>query len=872
MGFKHVNYILYLFATMFLSACGGSKDSSVDNSGRSLNENIGRFKKTAVNNSAISVNVGLNQISDPNLLVPISGSSTTNSTEGTVQYEWTQINGPTAYILNPRQPETLVLVPDMQEPAVLHFRLAGTLLKSGADPITDSDTLSVIVSPLSGPLRVVGEIKSETDSALEFTISLDEPATQAFTLSYQTENRTAQDGEDYLGISGFLAFEPGETQKTITVTLLNDTLDDGDEHFALAVLAQDADIAPAWGFGVIEDDEAPGRRRFSRLPALIANPEPSELTGEAGIVQANLTWESNNDDIDLIVIDPCGNEISYGQRTQVCQGYTGQLEADNADPGVNLATENIYWANQAPFGEYTVVLSHFSGATAAYDVNVIWGNESALLRGEITAGERLEVFRFSYGAAPTVSPSAAPNPTPSSNLSSTPAASPAPVPTPLATTTPEVAPLFNTWQNQEVISSTEVGSFFNPRVSVGESGNALAVWNLFVTQEGNSIWYSYYDAESLSWSPPTRLTNNQLGIEEEDPQIAYDPNRDVFSLVWIQNTPQANNLYESSVWWSDFSAATSTWRPPQRISESFITEFKSARLPEIVADQMGNLLVAWNQSDDQPDSVLGVWANNYSALEGWGTPRRINPNTPLGLAGFYQPRLAIDGNQRVWCVWAHSDDLGTHIWRAQFDMATTEWTQAEQLQSLVYQYSTPEIASTQSGHTMVIWSDRDRNMMGKHYDPESGWSELMNIESNTDLKFSLAAYGDDNFVASYFSNDFIEDTQNLTTNRFASSLGWQPAEIVFVAPGDASILTTQIRINSQGNGFLVWNAPRDLQTSHQLLSNSFNPGLSWYQEEQLSNADIFTFATHINQNGDGISIWLQNRSVFAMHYLPSLPQ
>ena len=51
------------------------------------------------------------------------------------------------------------------------------------------------------------------------------------TVDYYTSNGTANSGDDYIGCSGRLSFWPGQTSKTITVTVRGDNVLENDENF-----------------------------------------------------------------------------------------------------------------------------------------------------------------------------------------------------------------------------------------------------------------------------------------------------------------------------------------------------------------------------------------------------------------------------------------------------------------------------------------------------------------------------------------------------------------------------------------------------------------------------------------------------------------
>ncbi|SFO57658.1 Ca2+-binding protein, RTX toxin-related [Cohaesibacter marisflavi] len=68
-----------------------------------------------------------------------------------------------------------------------------------------------------------------------FELQLSQPSSSDITLSYSTENGTATAGQDYVAKSGTVTFLAGQTVASVGVTLLNDTVSEGDEIFSLVV-------------------------------------------------------------------------------------------------------------------------------------------------------------------------------------------------------------------------------------------------------------------------------------------------------------------------------------------------------------------------------------------------------------------------------------------------------------------------------------------------------------------------------------------------------------------------------------------------------------------------------------------------------------
>lgn len=88
------------------------------------------------------------------------------------------------------------------------------------------------------------------------TVSLTQPTITGLTLSFTTVNGTATAGQDFLATSGVLTFGPGETSKTISVTVLADRTGEGGESFFVDLSTTSAvGISDSRGEITIVDDD-----------------------------------------------------------------------------------------------------------------------------------------------------------------------------------------------------------------------------------------------------------------------------------------------------------------------------------------------------------------------------------------------------------------------------------------------------------------------------------------------------------------------------------------------------------------------------------------------------------------------------------------
>ena len=100
-------------------------------------------------------------------------------------------------------------------------------------------------------------------ATLTFAATLDRASPLAINASYQVLSEggnTATAGKDYTATSGTLTFAPGETSKTVDVSVTGDTEDEGDETLTMKWTAWDGDKVLLVSFaatGTIVDDDAP---------------------------------------------------------------------------------------------------------------------------------------------------------------------------------------------------------------------------------------------------------------------------------------------------------------------------------------------------------------------------------------------------------------------------------------------------------------------------------------------------------------------------------------------------------------------------------------------------------------------------------------
>jgi len=226
-------------------------------------------------------------------LTPASGQTVTvnyATAEGTATAgkDYTAQSGSLTF--NPGETVKTVTIPVMGDNLNEIDETLSITLSNARNAIVDtaSGTASLILKNddpapvLSVTGTSLNEGQGDTATAT-ITASLSAASAQTVTVSYATAAGTARENEDYLPLSGQLVFTPGETSKTLDITVNGDKLNEADETFTLALTnPQNASLtAPADKATLtIKNDDA--------TPVLsIADTRVTE--GSSGTTQASVT-------------------------------------------------------------------------------------------------------------------------------------------------------------------------------------------------------------------------------------------------------------------------------------------------------------------------------------------------------------------------------------------------------------------------------------------------------------------------------------------------------------------------------------------------------------------------------------------------------
>ena len=154
----------------------------------------------------------------------------------------------------------LTVRPDSRADVTVTLAAGAACDSPGAVCTADGRALSNTISAtVKGPVAVsVADARAREgeDETIDFAVSLSRAASGAVSVTYATADGSATAGSDYTARQGKLRFAPGETEKTISVPVLDDAHDEGAETMQLRLsAASGAAIADGVATGTIENTD-----------------------------------------------------------------------------------------------------------------------------------------------------------------------------------------------------------------------------------------------------------------------------------------------------------------------------------------------------------------------------------------------------------------------------------------------------------------------------------------------------------------------------------------------------------------------------------------------------------------------------------------
>ena len=148
---------------------------------------------------------------------------------------------------------------------------AGAVCNEDGEPLSAGAAATIPGPP--GLAVADARVEEAAGATVDFAVTLSRAASETVTVDYATADGSATAGDDYSATSGTLSFAPGETAKTVSVPVLDDAHDEGEESFTLTlsnVSGGDAWLRDAEATGTIANTDAMPQAWLARFGRTVA--------------------------------------------------------------------------------------------------------------------------------------------------------------------------------------------------------------------------------------------------------------------------------------------------------------------------------------------------------------------------------------------------------------------------------------------------------------------------------------------------------------------------------------------------------------------------------------------------------------------------
>ena len=275
----------------------------------------------------------------------LAGTDLTASPSPTA-LEFTQENWDTA------QSVTLSAAVDADAVTDPQVTLAHAVAGGDYEGVDASDVTVTIADTTVPVVSIASSAAPESAGSIDFTVTLSTVSDKRVTVSYATGGGTATAGADYTAATDMLAFEAGETEKTISVPVADDPLAEGSETFMLTLSnPANASLGTSTATGTIMDNDlAPTGLTLSLSPASVGE--------AAAATNVTVTAALNNSPLPTatsVRVSVTGGTATSGTDYAAAGSFTVTIQAGSTSGTATLSfdptEDNLYE------GDETVILT-----------------------------------------------------------------------------------------------------------------------------------------------------------------------------------------------------------------------------------------------------------------------------------------------------------------------------------------------------------------------------------------------------------------------------------------------------------------------------------------------------------------------------------
>ncbi len=277
----------------------------------------------------------------------------------------------------------------------------------------------------------------------------------------------------------------------------------------------------------------------------------------------------------------------------------------------------------------------------------------------------------------------------------------------------------------------------------------------------------------------------------------------------------------------------------------------SANKPKVTALPDGNAIAVWYQDDG---TSYNICSNTYILGTGWGDVVTVDALDTNALS----PEISTDSDGNAIIVWYQNDGSYNSIYASR-SSSPGVWSPPELLETEAGHAFVPMIETDGEGNATVVWYQGEtlRSIYSNRYVPDDGWgtAEVIETEAGDAFLPKLSIDSNGTTIVVWYQNDGIYDS--IYFNRYIAGTGWGTADIV--EDENEHAYWPDVSFDSNGNAIAVWR--QFTSTRYNILASRFLPETGWEEAELIETTDTGSVnEPHIDTDafGNAIVVWSQS--------------
>jgi mRNA-degrading endonuclease HigB of HigAB toxin-antitoxin module len=275
------------------------------------------------------------------------------------------------------------------------------------------------------------------------------------------------------------------------------------------------------------------------------------------------------------------------------------------------------------------------------------------------------------------------------------------------------------------------GDAYNGKVAMDDNGNAIIIW--YQSDGASHIFKSEY--RSGSWTHPADITDyiSPVGSDATDPQVVMDNNGNAI-IAWQQSDGAFSQIFKSEY-------RSGSWTHPADPFDNISPDGSNAFYANVAMDNNGNTIIFWSQ--DVAFFDFRIFKSEYRSGS-WTHPvdltDYISPDATSAIAS----KLAMDDNGNAILTWHQPDGSGfAQIFKSEYRSGS--WTHPIDLSDNISPDGNhaigPMVAMDNNGNSIITWYQMD----GSNYqifrsEYRSGvWAHPVDLSDNLSIDGTNAA-------------------------------------------------------------------------------------------------------------------------------------